>query len=125
MPQAWEDAKADDHHDAGPGDHRIVEPPACVHVEVVGRLVEEQNVRPPQEQRGQHGLAAGQPLHPVIQAESGQSEPVSQARARSSTSQSSPMAAKASSASLSSEPHRNSPADGIRAMPMVTSVRAA
>ena len=61
---------ADDHHHAGPGRDRLVQPPARVQVEVVGRLVEQHDVRPPQEQRGQRdqdGLTAGQPFHPVIE----------------------------------------------------------
>jgi hypothetical protein len=70
---------ADDDHHAGPGGDGVVEPAARVQVEVVGRLVEQQDVRAAQEQRGQRGqdgLAAGQALDPVVQAEAGQPEPV-------------------------------------------------
>jgi hypothetical protein len=52
---------ADDHHHAGPGRHRVVEALARVQVQVVRRLVEQQDVRAAQEQRGQRdsdGLAA-------------------------------------------------------------------
>ena len=44
---------ADDDHDPGPGGDGVVEPSAGVQVEVVGRLVEQQDVRAAQEQRGQ------------------------------------------------------------------------
>ena len=70
---------ADDHHHPGPGRHRVVQPPARVQVQVVGRLVQQHDVRPPQEQRGQRdqdGLTAGQPFHPVIEAQMRQSQPV-------------------------------------------------
>ena len=61
---------ADDHHDAAPEGNRVVEPPARVQVEIVGRLVEQHDVRTAQEQRGergQDGLAAGQALDPVVE----------------------------------------------------------
>ena len=70
---------ADDHHHPGPGRHRVVQPLARVQVQVVGRLVQQQDVRAAQEQRGQRdtdGLAAGQPLHPVVET-----DPVSEAQA--------------------------------------------
>ena len=63
---------ADDHHHPGPRRDRVVQPLARIQVEVVGGLVQQHDVRPPQEQRGQRdqdGLTAGQPLHPVVQAE--------------------------------------------------------
>jgi hypothetical protein len=62
---------ADDDHHPGPGGDGVVQPPASVQVEVVRRLVEQHDVRAPQEQRGQRdqdGRAAGQPFHPVIEA---------------------------------------------------------
>ena len=65
---------ADDHHHPGPGCHRVVQPLARVQVQVVGRLVQQQDVGPAQEQRGQRdqdGLATGEPLHPVVEAEVG------------------------------------------------------
>ena len=63
---------ADDHHHPGPGRDRVVQPLARVQVQVVGRLVQQQDVRAAQEQRGQRdqdGLPAGQPLHPVVEAQ--------------------------------------------------------
>ena len=70
---------ADDHHHPGPGCHRVVQPLARVQVQVVGRLVQQQDVRAAQEQRGQRdqdGLAAGEPLHPVVEAEVGEAQAV-------------------------------------------------
>ncbi len=52
---------ADHDHDPRPGGDGRVQPPAGVQVEVVGRFVEEQDVRSAQQQRGkaqQHRLAA-------------------------------------------------------------------
>ena len=62
---------ADDHDHPGPGRDRVVQALTRVQVEVVGGLVQQHDVRPPQEQRGQRdqdGLTAGQPFHPVIEA---------------------------------------------------------
>src|ERR1035438_3859499 len=70
---------ADDHQHAGPGRDRLVQPAARVQVEVVGRLVEQQDVRPSQEQGREcdtDGLSAGQPLDPVLQTQAGQAQPV-------------------------------------------------
>jgi hypothetical protein len=53
---------ADDHHDAGPAGDGVVQPAARVDVEVVARLVEQDHIGPPQEERGQRGhdgLTAG------------------------------------------------------------------
>ena len=69
---------ADDQHDPGPRLDRRVQPPARVPVQVVGRLVEDQDGRPPQEQPGQRGhdrLAAGQPANRVVQADVIQAKP--------------------------------------------------
>jgi len=63
---------ADDHHHPGPGRHRVVQRLARGQVQVVGRLVQQHDVRPAQEQRGQRnqdGLPAGQPLHPVVEVQ--------------------------------------------------------
>ena len=70
---------ADDHHHPGPRRHRVVQPLARVQVQVVGRLVQQQDVRAAQEQRGQgdqDGLPAGQPLHPVVEGQVFEAEPV-------------------------------------------------
>ena len=70
---------ADDHHHPGPRRHRVVQPLARVQVQVVGRLVQQQDVRAAQEQRGQRdqdGLPAGQPLHPVVEGQVFEAEPV-------------------------------------------------
>ena len=70
---------ADDHHHPGPGRDRVVQPPARVQIQVVGRLVQQHDVRPPQEQRGQRdqdGLTAGQPFHPVIEPHPAEPQPV-------------------------------------------------
>ena len=70
---------ADDHHHPGPGRYRVVEAPARVQVEVVGRLVEQQHGGAPQEQRGQADqdrLAAGQLPDRVVEAERAEAEAV-------------------------------------------------
>lgn len=71
-----------DHH-AGPGRDRVVEPPTGPQIQVVGRLVEQQDVGAAQQQRGktqQHRLAAGElPDGPVetdcVQAELSERRP--------------------------------------------------
>ena len=70
---------ADDDHRAPPGPDGLVQPLPCGEIEVVGRLVEQQHARPPQElgrQADQHALPAGQLADPPVQRNLLEPEPV-------------------------------------------------